>query len=185
MTFCTLKWRRVPLIRVLQSNDESALSRSLATHGFTLSQTWPGTCVMPWGTCSGLLLLRRASLTSVPHPSPPKQQVLPMITRTKRKVATPALMYNMTLMCCVSSLMSSTLGTSIGGTRKPRAIPSCGIRGAQLGIKHIGIMNVVLMQCSACLTAGTPKQTEILHTWPTKLNKQYNASLWGQKSTLS
>lgn len=57
MTFCTLKWRRIPLTRVLQSNEESALSRSLATHGFTLSQTWPGTCVMPWGTCSGLLLL--------------------------------------------------------------------------------------------------------------------------------
>lgn len=84
--------------------------------------TQHGTCVMLRGPCSGVLLCRQAS----PTPSLPKttEQVLPMITRRKRAVASPALMYNSTLMCCLSSLMSATLGTSIGGTRKPRAMPS-------------------------------------------------------------
>lgn len=83
----------------------------------------------PEGSCSGLLLCRRDTPTAppsslLPPPTPAPEQVLPMITRMKRPVATPALMYNRTLMCCVSSVMSSTLGTSIGGIRKPRAIPS-------------------------------------------------------------
>lgn len=51
--------------------------------------------------------------------------VLPIITRRKRTEATPALAYNMVLMWWASSFMSSMLGTSMGGTRNPRAIPSC------------------------------------------------------------
>lgn len=48
----------------------------------------------------------------------------PRTARTKSKVATPAVMKNILRMWLASSSLSSTLGTSMGGTRNPMAMPS-------------------------------------------------------------